>query len=367
MTDEPLRFAVVGHGWRADFYHRLAGRLGSRLHCVGAVTRGESSGRAVERVWGVPTYRSVRELIEHADPGAVVTCVPRSANPDILIQLAKHDVGVLSETPPADTVDRLRELWSVLGPNNRVQVAEQHPYLPQISAVRDIVRSGLLGTPTSASVSWTHDYHAVAILRSVLGTGGRPAKVHAVVNTGPVLLGPDREGWAEAGEQLVEHIAALIDFGGTTGSYDFTDGQWFNPLRPRSLTVRGSHGTVSDRSLVRNAGGKSTVQSYIDRRNLGEDGNLEGFDLDSLSSEGHVVYENPYRGARLSDEEIAIARCLEATGNWVRDRAPAPYSLADACEDHAIALAIREAARTGDPVSTVTEPWSSSLEGPING
>ena len=85
-------------------------------------------------------------------------------------------------------------------------------------------------------------------------------------------------------------MSALIDFGEVTGTYDFSDGQWFNPLRPRSLVVRASRGAVADGTVVRNIGGTDVARSTIERRNLGEDGNLEGFDLDSITHEGVVIY-----------------------------------------------------------------------------
>jgi hypothetical protein len=96
-------------------------------------------------------------------------------------------------------------------------------------------------------------------------------------------------------------------------------------------------------------------------------GNLEGFDLDSITYEGTVVYRNPFRGARLSDEEIAIASCLEATGRWAAGEGPAPYPLADACQDQAIALAMHRSATEGTAVRVGPEAWSSSVAGPARG
>lgn len=359
-----MSYAVVGHGWRADFYFNLARQLPSRFRCVGAVTRADDAGRLVESAWAVPTFRTLDGLLAQTDPEVVVTCVPRTANREVVVDLVKRGVGVLSETPPAQDSDDLRRLWAVVGASGLVQVAEQHPFLPSVAAVRSIIRSGWLGITSSARVSWTHDYHAMSMLRTVLGTTGIHAKVHAVESTWALLEGPSRDGWPDQPEiRPTKQTVALLDFGDATAVYDFTDGQWFNPLRARSLHVQGSLGAVSDRSIVRSVGGSSTARSTLDRRHLGDDGELEGFDLDTLSLDGTIVYRNTYRGARMSDEEIAIATCLEATGRWRRGKGPPPYSLADACQDHLLGLAVHHAARTGQPVVTEAQPWADHLLG----
>lgn len=364
MNDGRVRFAVIGHGWRADFYFNLARQLPSRFHCVGAVTRGDRAGRAVESTWAVPTFRTVDDLVAHTDPEVFVTCVPPSANREVIGELVGRGLVTLSETPPAHDLDDLRRTWADVGTSELVQVAEQHPFLPSVAAVRTLIHSGQLGTTSSASVSWTHNYHAMAMLRTVLGPGGERVKVQAVASTWPLREGPDRDGWPEQVEtRPTQQVLALLDFGSATGVYDFTGGQWFNPLRVRSLRVQGSLGAVTDRAVIRSVGGSSTARSIIDRRHLGDDGELEGFDLDTLSVDGTIVYRNPYRGARMSDEEIAIATCLEATSRWGRGEGPPPYPLADACQDHLLGLTIHQAARTCQPVVTDPQPWSEHLQG----
>lgn len=364
MSGDAIRYAVVGHGWRADFYFALARQLPSRLHCVGAVTRGKDAGRTVELAWSVPTFRTIDDLLAHTDPEVVVTCVPRSANRELVGDLVGRGFVTLSETPPARDVDDLHRLWADVGVRGLVQVAEQHPFLPSVAAVRSLIRSGRLGTTSSAAVSWTHDYHAMAMLRTVLAETGLSVRVQAIASTWPLLEGPDRDGWPTPVEiRPTEQIVALLDFGTATAVYDFTDGQWFNPLRVRTLHVQGSLGSITNRAVVHSVGGSSTARSIIDRRHLGDDGELEGFDLDTLSLDGAIVYRNPYRGARMSDEEIAIATCLEATGRWGRNEGPPPYPLADACQDQLLGLIIHQAARTGQPVVTDSQPWSEHLQG----
>jgi hypothetical protein len=39
---------------------------------------------------------------------------------------------------------------------------------------------------------------------------------------------------------------------------------------------------------------------------------------------------------------------------------PAPYPLADGCQDHLVALAIEESVSSGAPVTTAAEAWADS-------
>ena len=90
---------------------------------------------------------------------------------------------------------------------------------------------------------------------------------------------------------------------------------------------------------------------------------LEGADLDTITWCGRTLYANPYRGTRLSDEEIAVADLLERTLRWRRRETAPPYPLAQGCQDQLLSLAIGEAAVTGLPVTTRAEPWAPGLAG----
>ncbi|MGY1590899.1 Gfo/Idh/MocA family protein [Geodermatophilus sp. SYSU D00708] len=360
MTGHPLRFGVIGHGWRADFYLRLARRLPDRFACAGIVTRTPEVGERLTREWGVPTYRSPEALVTAAAPEVVVTSVPREANPDVIRALVDLEVAVLSETPPAADVEGMRRLWADVGGRDLVQVAEQHPYLPAVAALRALVETGTLGELTSAQVSWTHDYHAMGLLRFLLGVGFEPARVSGVHATGPVMEGPDRGGWPAAPEvRDTRHTLGIVEVGGRTAVYDFTDGQWFNPLRRRQVVLRGSLGEVVGPDVTWCGEPGTTLSAPIVRRQSGADGDLEGTDLETLSWAGRVLYRNRYRGARLSDEEIAIATSLEMTGAWRRGEGRPPYPLAEACQDHLLSLAVHHAAESGAPVTTRLEPWAA--------
>jgi predicted dehydrogenase len=357
----PARYAVVGRGWRAEFFLRLAALMPDRFTVTGVVTRTAAAGQEVEARFGVPTYRSPADLLARDRPEFAVTAVPREANPEVVEALVGAGVPVLSETPPAPDAAGLRALWSRVGGSWLVQVAEQYLLVPGYAARLALVRGGVIGTVTSAQVSATHQYHAVSILRGMLGVRFEPATVRAQAFTAPLADPLSRTGWSgDDSEKDATTTIATLDFGGRTGLYDFTDNQWWNPLRASRIVVRGSRGELVDDRVVRLAGPATPVESVLVRRQTGQEFNLEGAGLDHLSLDGAVVYRNPFAGVLLSDEDIAVATLLDRMAAWTRGPGPPPYPLADACQDQLIALAVAESVRSGGPVTTAREPWATA-------
>jgi predicted dehydrogenase len=357
-TDTATTFGVVGSGWRAEFFVRLAALLPERLTLVGAAVRRAERAEEVSRRWGVPVHLSPQELVGRQRPDFVVSSVPWDANPEVLAAVVEAGSRVLSETPPAPDADGLRRLWQRVGPSDRVQVAEQYLLMPGHAARRELVGRGLIGRPTSVQVSSTHMYHAVSMIRGLLGTGFGPVSVSAARFRAPLVDPLSRDGWT--GDDTPKDAAttiATLDFGGASGLYDFTDNQWHNRLRLRRILIRGSHGEVSDDTVVRLAEPRTVTTSTLTRSQLGHDLNLDGYDTEHIAFEGSVLYRNPFLGLRLMDEEIAIASLLTATGAWAREEGPPPYPLAEGCEDHLIALAVEESAASGTVVRTGREPW----------
>jgi predicted dehydrogenase len=354
-------FGVVGSGWRAEFFVRLAGLLPDRLTLVGAAVRRPESVEQVGGRWKVPVYLSPQELVDRQHPDFVISSVPWPVNPEVIGTLVEAGVRVLAETPPAPDADGLRDLWARVGSRERVQVAEQYLLMPGHAARRELVARGAIGRPTGVQVSSTHMYHAVSMIRGLLGVGFDPVTVRASRSTAPLLDPLERDAWTDddTPKQATTTLATL-DFGGASGLYDFTDNQWHNRLRSRRIVIRGSHGEIVDDSVVRMAGPRTILRSALVRSQLGYDLNLDGYDTEHIAFDGEVVYRNPFLGLRLMDEEIAIASLLTATGAWARDEGPAPYPLAQGCQDHLIALAVEESAATGGPVVTGVEPWAQT-------
>ncbi|MEO5834587.1 MAG: Gfo/Idh/MocA family oxidoreductase [Nakamurella sp.] len=355
----PVTLGVVGAGWRAEFFLRLAAAL-PEVETVGITVRHSESAAVANERWKVPAYLSPSELVARQRPQLVVVCVSPADNAAVVSDLVAAGIKVLCETPPAPDPAGLRTLWAAVGDAEAVQVAEQYLLMPGHAARREILRRGVIGEPTSAHVSSTHGYHAVSMLRGLLGVGCGTTEVRAVRFTAPLVDPLDRSGWT--GDQTTHPAAttlATVDFGDNrSGLYDFTSGQWHNQLRFRRILVRGSRGELFDDAVVRLTGPQAIVASSIVRRQLGQDLNLDGHDTEHLSFDGEIIWRNRFLGQRWMDEEIAIATLLQDAARWAVGAGEGPYPLAEGCQDQLIAWAIDEAVRTGAPVRTGVEAWA---------
>ncbi|WP_250003535.1 Gfo/Idh/MocA family protein [Actinoplanes sp. M2I2] len=340
-------FAVVGSGWRAEMFWRLAAGLPG-VECVGAVVR-------TPRDLPVPAFTSLDEV----RPDFLVTAVPWAANPGVIVEAVERGIPVLAETPPAPDADGLAALWKRTGDSGLVQIAEQYLLVPAHAARLAAVRAGVIGEPSQVQVSSTHMYHAVSLIRGFLGAGRGPVTVRASRTTAPLVDPLTRAGWTDDDQpRPATTTIATLDFGdGRSGLYDFTDNQWHNQLRFRRIVVRGSHGELRDDEVVRLTEPRTILRSPLVRRQTGYDLDLDDFDTDTISLGDRVLFRNPFPGKRWNDEEIAIASLLRKMADWVRGEGPPPYSLADGAHDHLVALAIEESADTDRKVTISAPPW----------
>ncbi len=351
-------FGIIGGGWRAEFYLRVAAALEDRFKVCGMVVRGAEKGRALERRFGVRTFRALEEMLSATAPAFVVVSVPWAVCPQMVAALAGRGVPALAETPPAPTVEQLIELHRLVRDGAKVQVAEQYVFQPLHAARLAIARSGRLGTVTQAQVSAAHGYHGVSLIRHLLGAGFAEVEVSARQFRSPIVAGPGRSGPPPA-ERIVESVQTIahLDFGDRLGVYDFTGDQYFSHVRSPRVLVRGERGEINGTRLRWLADFRTPVELELLRRDAGHGGNLEGYFHQGVLAGAEWVYRNPFAPARLADDEIAVATVLAGMAEHVRGGGDI-YSLAEAAQDRYLDILIEQALQTGRPVRSSPQPWS---------
>ncbi len=354
-----INFAIVGGGWRTEFYLRITKALPEKFNICGLVVRNSDEGKHLEEVWAVNTYRNIEELLNREEPEFVVVSVPWDVAPQITSELAERGMPVLSETPPAPDLTSLRDLYSFIKDSGtKYQVAEQYHLQPLHAARIELAQSGILGEISQVQISVCHWYHAVSLIRKLMNINFENAVIKAEKFISPIIEGPGRDGLQQEKEiKDSEQAIATLRFGDKLAFYDFTNEQYFSWIRSLRLLVRGERGEIKDKNIKYLKDYRTPVDMELRRLNAGEDGNLEGYYLKGIMAGDKWVYKNPFIPGRITDDEIAIASCLQKMSDYV-EGGPEFYGIAEAAQDHYLALLIEESAKNGKTIKSETQPWA---------
>lgn len=352
-----IRFAIVGAGWRSEFFLRVAAALPDQFEVAAVVSGNADRAARIAKLFNVAIVASADELnVDQLD--FVVTSVPRKVNAEIITRLVERGVAVLSETPPAETVEQMAQLCALVEEGAKIQVAEQYIQQPLHAARMALIESGKLGRIQQAQVSVAHGYHGISLIRRFLGVGFEDALIRGQRFTGRGVQGPGRSGPAPE-QKVVDEVQTIctLDFGDRLGVFDFTGPQYFSPIRGQRVCIRGEHGEIINHDATLLTDFESPVRGRFHRHSAGPEGNLEGHYLKGIQFFEKMLYANPLAPARLSDDEIAVGTCMLKMGQYIQG-GPAFYSLQEACQDHYIAMLCDEAATTGRPVQTTRQLWA---------
>lgn len=354
----PIRFGLIGGGWRAEFFTRIARELPERFQLVGVVQRDHAKAQVFGARWNAPAFASYAELAA-AEPDFVIVSVKADAHLSILTELHKLGLAVLCETPAALDVDTMIAIWRLVEQGFRLHIAEQYLFQPLHAARLKLIGDGALGRVSFARVSAAHGYHGVSLIRHFLGIGFEDAAIRGRTFGSRALEGPNRFGWPAA-EQFVPTTQLLgeFDFGDRLGLFDFTDVQYRSPVHSHRVVIRGERGEIADlEARVMPVYGEPLVRPFT-RRQSGQYGNLDGYALQAMQCGDQTVWTMPYPNARLMDDEIAIAVAMERMGELARGSGDGPYPYAEGAHDQYLSLLMRQAAETGETVRSARQPWA---------
>jgi len=342
-----IEFGIVGAGWRADFYQRIAKALPERFKIVGVVEADDERRAACKKKWGVKVFPDLAGLLKATSPSFVAAVVSWPSTPLVLAELSDAGIPTLSETPPAPDMKGLRRLLPLVKKHPKIQMAEQYWLQPHSQACSALIEQGLLGRPTYAQVSVGHGYHGIGLLRRFLGLALELPRISGKRFSAPILAGGGREGPPKT-EQIRESVQEIIffDWGDRLGVLDFTGDQYFGWVRNTRVLIRGERGEIVDQVAYYLKDFGTPMATELRRDITGAMGNLEDFYLRGIQAAGEWAYCNPFAPARLSDDELAIATCLAKMDEYVRTGREF-YALAEGVQDHYLNLVSQQALSEG--------------------
>lgn len=340
------RFALIGGGWRAEFYARIARALPDRFELVCTYLRDKEKLNDWCARFGGSAAASLGELSSY-EPDFIVVSLPTDVQADMLGELLDMNIPLLCETPlwrGAETMEKVTALAK--GREHLIDTAEQYMDWPMYRAWKNIIDLGLIGNVWSVTAGALHGYHAVSAIRALLGTGFEKVRMIGFSRKYPIVKTGDRSGIVYNGP-MSEYTRDTVqmDFeSGKTALYDFTGELHHTRIMERTFVIRGDRGEISwDTVRYLNSDGMPVTQR-IERDMLGYNDNNK-LCLNALTLGERYLWRNPFGYARLNDDELAVACLMDRMGRRSRGENVTAYPFSESVRDAEVSQALYASAQ----------------------
>ena len=305
-----IKFALIGYGYRAKFYERVAKTLNTEFELtVICVTKDEVE--KVKNETQIDTISSVNDL-KNYEFDFVVNCASKNIISKLSLELVSMGYKVLQETPCALTVQELEKITK-MNLSDKLFIAEQYYLFPKYQQIINIVQSNKLGEVNELFIEAMHDYHAYSIIREILNVNETEFKLYGKQYRDLITRTKTRYEDYKDGV-LVGHNSkhVVFDFGDKRAIYNFTSEQYRSPIRMPYINVRGTRGEIINNEV----------------RYLNDSNELV---IEKLLDHNHI----------LTEDEYAISQMLDMLGNKIKGQGDF-YSLDNAIEDAYVSILMNE-------------------------
>ena len=318
-----ISYAIIGGGWRAEFYLRIA-KLVPDVFGVSAIyVRNSERFSYISKKYNVKVVDSFEQMLD-TKFDFIVNCINKENISDYAVELSNKGYYVLCETP---IISKPKCNTNY----DKIQVAEQFHLKGYFQAVKKIIDMGIIGDINHINLSMAHDYHGMSLIRFLLDEYEKPVKLGEHFIDTQILKTNGRTGefdnkYFDSSLQKIK----IFGFGNKTAVYDFTHDQYFSPIRKDRLLIRGTKGEIDNKSVRYFNDNNEFVESNIV---LHQAGLLDGLYNDRITFENKVLFDFPYKASRLTEEETAIAECIVKMKNYIETKEEL-YSYKKAYEDY---------------------------------
>ncbi len=321
---EKARFVIVGSGWRAAFYVRVAKAFPERFELLYMLCRTPEKAEKRAAELGIPTTTSADDCI-NAHPDFVVVAVTKPSMSQVSLEWLGRGFFVIAETPAALDFGTIGKLENLGEKGKRLIIAEQYRLYPEYDAILSAVRKGLIGEPTALNISIAHDYHAASLIRAFLKIPlGMKFSVRAKTYEFPTTETMTRyERFTDGRVAEKKRTVATFEFeNGKAAFYDFDSEQYRSPIRKNALKIQGIRGEIIGRQAY-----------FLDEQNEARE------------------IEIGFKKSSLGQDETAISVLMQRAVAYMRGKGGHPYPLEEAVRDSYMAILMQRAACTGETVN----------------
>lgn len=246
---EMLSYIIVGSGYRAEYFGRIARTYPDRFRAI-FLCRSEEKVAKMKEKTGIDATTSIYEC-EKFKADFVVVAVDYSSLVDVCEQWVNKGYPIALETPAGANLEQINRLWELHKKGAKIVVFEQYHRYPILANGLKEIKDGKIGTPYNAYLTLVHEYHAASLLRRMLLVDNETFVIRGECYHTPVVATDSRNEAITDGRKYIEDrsIVSITYASGKTAIYDFCGVQYHSFIRSRHILVRGEKGELNDSIL----------------------------------------------------------------------------------------------------------------------
>lgn len=348
-----LRYVIVGSGYRAEYFGRIA-KTYPDLFTALFLCRSEEKAALMKHHTGVDAVTDAEACLAFR-PDFIVIAVDRGHVAEVSEEWIGRGFPVVTETPVGDTMEKLCRLWEAGQRGAKIVCCEQYHRQPLIAAGLEAVAQNLLGQPSSLYISLVHDYHGASLIRKALQIPVGEAYSLRGTRLNNRAVETDSRYGAITDGRVTEAARDMIHISFASGKqaiYDFCPVQYRSYIRSRHITVRGTQGEWSDAQLLYLDGSNRPIRRALTPELPGKYARL-----DTQALRDRRRNWTAELAPDTVQDEFAIASMLLDMESYLAG-GESPYPLAEALEDAYFWLLVTEAVnRPWQAIKTEKMPW----------
>ncbi len=315
---EKTKIVLVGFGYRARYFYRIAKYIDSEFEISAIVIRNKDKVSEVFEETNIFTTVDLEEALS-IDHDYVVLSVSKNNITGMLEVLFEKGEKVLCETPPATNVEELERLYELYKKYDaKIQVAEQYPFWAIYSSYKKIIEIGYIGEPQMLKLSKAHGYHGAALIREFFNSGFKNVAITGKSFELYVIRTSERSGLYFDGQQkkITREVLTMEYEDGKVCLWDFTPELYFSHFLSQNIEITGYKGQIVDTTVKYLNDEFVPVCENIVRYDRGVYQNRE-WSHQNMTVGNVELYRTPFPNARLNDDELAIATCMRKMKDYV--------------------------------------------------
>ena len=343
---DPLRVAIAGVGRRGTgVWIPVTQALHDRSVLVAIANQGAPRGKEAADAASVPWYTDIEAMLDETQPHILVAAVNPPNRAIVSVPALERGISVIAETPIASTLeDTDRMIAAAKQSGSKLEVAENFYRTPVERLKNHMIQEGVFGAIwRTFNDRFTHNFHAVSILRSYIGFDVPIRRVTGWEQTASVAEHIGRG--QPVNEERARH--AVLEFeGGALGFHGFSSLVFRSPIRAQSRITGfyAEKGMAFGEELTLLTGTESSETLQVERKS----GKINGQDILQSIHAGNWSWENPYFDHGVPENHVALASTLDTLITAIRDNGEPEYGARNGRVDREVDLAITESHKAGN-------------------